>query len=159
MPAAISTRQISIAFLRPHLSAAPPSSTEPKPMPTSSAERTTPSLPRSIPHSAEMPGEAKALDSTSNPSSALSRTISTTTIHCRTLIGLSSITAIGLVPPAGPAMLIQSSPRNARSFVDSREHFHQFFRFLGREAALEPGFVLADRGLGLGERSLPGIGK
>ena len=60
-------------------------------MPTSSAERTTLSAARWICHSAEMPGAAKALDNTSNPSSAFSRIISTTTIHCLTDMGLSSM--------------------------------------------------------------------
>ena len=72
MPAAMMTRQTSMAGLRPPLSAKPPSSTEPKPMPTSSADSTTPSAVRWMPHSREMPGAAKALESTSKPSSAFS---------------------------------------------------------------------------------------
>ena len=91
MPAAMTTRQNSMAGLRPSRSATPPISTEPKPMPISSAERTTPSASRGTPHSWVMPGAANALDSTSNPSSALSATIKATTIHCRALMGLSSM--------------------------------------------------------------------
>jgi hypothetical protein len=48
-----------------------------------------PSSERGMPHSAEMPGAAKALDSTSNPSFAFNRTMTATTIHIRTVIGLS----------------------------------------------------------------------
>jgi hypothetical protein len=52
-----------------------------------------------------MPGAAKALDSTSNPSSALSAIISTTAIHCRAVIGDWQITSRGSfsivsLPPA-----------------------------------------------------------
>src|SRR5690606_8005923 len=158
MPTAMITRQTSMASLRPPLSAKPPRITDPKPMPTSSAESLMPSSSRGIPHSWEMPGAAKALDSTSNPSSALSSTISATTIHCRTLIGLSSITLIGLVPPAGPAIATILS-LCAPSFVDSRQHFHQFFGFLAREARLQPCFVLGDAGLRLDERRRAGFGQ
>src|SRR6478609_3263652 len=144
MPIAMITRHSSIAGLRPTLSAKPPRMIEPKPMPTSSAESTTPSLSRGMSHSAEIPAEANALDST-------------TTIHCRALIGLSSITLIGLVPPAGPAILVILSPCRA-SFVDSRQHFHQFFDLFGAEAPLQPGLVLADAALGLGQCLVAGGG-
>ncbi len=40
----------------------------------------------------------------------------------------------------------------AASIVDSGQHFHQFIDFFGREPAFQPGFVLADRELGLAER-------
>jgi hypothetical protein len=87
MPTAITTRQPSTVGRRPNRSAAPPSTIEPKPMPISSIDSTTPSASRPMPHSLAMPGAAKALDSTSNPSSALSAIISTTAIHCRAVIG------------------------------------------------------------------------
>src|SRR6478735_6090018 len=147
MPMAMITRQPSIAGLRPTLSATPPRITEPKPMPISSADSTIPSAARSMPHSLVMPGAANALDSTSNPSSALRKTIRKTTIHCRVLIGLSSTTAIGLLPPAIPAILFILS-LDALSFVDSRQHFHQFFDLFGVEAPLQPSLVRVDRRLG-----------
>ena len=78
-------------------------------MPMSSAESMIPSSERGMPHSLVMPGAAKALDSTSNPSSAFRKIISTTTIHWRVLIGFLSTTAIGLVPPVVTA--IEAFPR------------------------------------------------
>ena len=56
-------------------------------MPISSIDSTTPSAARSIPHSAAMPGEAKLIESTSNPSSAFRATVIATTSTCCAVIG------------------------------------------------------------------------
>ena len=66
---------------RPILSATPPSSTEPNAMPNSSMESTQPSVALSMPQSLAMPGEAKLIDRTSNPSSAFSPTVTSTASH------------------------------------------------------------------------------
>ncbi len=74
MPAAMITRHSRIVGRRPKRSAMGPMTIEPAAMPISSIDSTMPSRPRSMPHSAAMPGEAKLMDSTSKPSSALSAT-------------------------------------------------------------------------------------
>jgi hypothetical protein len=110
MPTAISTRQPRIVGRRPKRSARPPSRTEPMAMPTSSIDSTKPSAARSIPHSAAMPGDAKLIERTSNPSSALSATVIATTVICRRLIGDSAMTsrgsAIDLLYPVDRAVRI-----------------------------------------------------
>ena len=55
-------------------------------MPMSSIERTTPSAARVTPHSRAMPGEANAMERTSKPSMALSRTVIATTANCAVVI-------------------------------------------------------------------------
>ena len=79
MPVAITIRHPSIVGRRPILSARLPSRIEPNAMPMSSIDRTMPSAARLMPHSVAMPGEAKLIDITSKPSSALSATVMTTT--------------------------------------------------------------------------------
>ncbi len=87
MPQVITTRQVRIVGRRPNRSAAPPSSTEPSAMPTSSAERMTPSAARSTPHSAAIPGDAKLIASTSKPSSAFKPMHKATATICSLPIG------------------------------------------------------------------------
>ena len=101
-------------------------------MPTSSAESTMPSAARAMPHSAEMPGAAKALDSTSNPSSALSSTISDDDdpLPRAHRVVVDHADRVGARLRCRPCSVILSL--DALSFVDSRQHFHQFFDFLRR---------------------------
>ena len=80
MPVDITTRQAMTVGLRPMVSATPPSRIEPMAMPMSSIDSTTPSAARSMPHSVAMPGDAKLIDSTSNPSSAFRATVMPTTV-------------------------------------------------------------------------------
>ncbi len=95
MPAAITARQPRIVGRRPILSATPPTNTDPIAMPMSSIESTTPSAPRSMPHSFAMPGDAKLMDSTSKPSSAFRQTVIAMTTSCRRLIGEVAMTSRG----------------------------------------------------------------
>jgi hypothetical protein len=75
IPEVINTRQPSIVGRRPIRSATLPSTIEPSAIPISSMDSTMPSAARSMPHSAAMPGEAKLMERTSNPSSAVSPTV------------------------------------------------------------------------------------
>ena len=97
MPPAMTARQPSIVGRRPTRSASPPSSTEPRAMPISSIDSTMPSAARSMPHSAMIPGEAKLIDSTSNPSSALRPMVMPTTATCSRLIGEREMMSRGSV--------------------------------------------------------------
>ena len=63
-------------------------------MPMSSIDNTMPSAPRSMCHSAAMPGEAKAIDSTSNPSERIQSIVIATAMICRALIGAAEIVAL-----------------------------------------------------------------
>ena len=56
-------------------------------MPISSIDSTMPSAARLMPHSVAMPGEAKLIDITSKPSSALSAIVTATTKICSALMG------------------------------------------------------------------------
>jgi hypothetical protein len=108
IPAVITTRQPRIVGRRPILSATPPRNTEPIAMPMSSIDSTIPRAPRSMCHSEAIPGEANAMESTSNPSNAFSPMVIATTMTCRTLIGQADIVARGsmavftLMPPGNP---------------------------------------------------------
>ena len=86
MPTVIRMTQPMIVGRRPIRSARPPRKIEPNAMPKSSIDKTMPSPARSMPHSAAMPGEAKLIDITSNPSSAFRATVSATTRICSRLI-------------------------------------------------------------------------
>ena len=97
MPMAMMTRQPSMVGRRPIRSATPPSRIEPNAMPISSIDSTMPSAARLMPHSAAMPGEAKLIDITSKPSSALSAIVSATTAHCRRLIDWLAMMSLGSV--------------------------------------------------------------
>ena len=83
MPAVMISRHASVVRRRPITSVIPPRISDPPIMPHSSIDRTTPSASRLTCHSAEMPGAAKALASTSKPSSALSPMVMITAAHCR----------------------------------------------------------------------------
>ncbi len=87
MPVAMTARHPRIAGRRPIRSATPPSTAEPTAMPMSSIDSTMPSAPRSMPHSVAMPGEAKLMESTSNPSRAFRATVIATTSTCCAVIG------------------------------------------------------------------------
>ncbi len=87
MPVAITTRQPSTVGRRPILSARLPRKIEPSAMPISSIDSTKPSAARLIFHSAAMPGDAKLIDSTSKPSSALRAMVIPTMSTCMVLIG------------------------------------------------------------------------
>ena len=87
MPVAMTTRHPRIAGRRPMRSATPPSTADPTAMPMSSIDSTMPSAARSMPHSMAMPGDAKLIESTSNPSSAFRATVIATTMTCCAVIG------------------------------------------------------------------------
>src|SRR5688572_28337808 len=95
MPPAITTRQPRTVGRRPILSATPPRKMEPIAMPISSIDSTMPSAARLMPHSRMMPGEAKLIDRTSKPSSALSRTVRPTTAICSRLMGELATISLG----------------------------------------------------------------
>src|SRR5580692_10571413 len=95
IPRVITARQPSRVRRRPSLSGTPPRSIEPIPMPSSSMERTTPNTARSMPQSRAMPGEAKLIDSTSNPSRAFRPTVMATTAIWIPLIGFLAMTSRG----------------------------------------------------------------
>ena len=97
MPSAITTRHPSTVGRRPILSATPPKKIEPNAMPMSSIDSTKPSAARSIPHSAAMPGEAKLIERTSNPSSAFKAIVMPTTRICIAVIGFLAIASRGSV--------------------------------------------------------------
>src|SRR5690606_41027009 len=65
MPSDMTSRQPSIVARRPNLSATPPMRIEPSAMPTSSADRTKPSVLRVIPHSLRISGDARSEEHTS----------------------------------------------------------------------------------------------
>ncbi len=88
IPMVMADRQPRMVGRRPILSATPPSSAEPTPMPTNSIDRTQPSVALSTPQSFAIPGEAKLIDRTSKPSIALSPTVTRTANHWLTLMAL-----------------------------------------------------------------------
>src|SRR5690606_29083564 len=87
IPTALRSRQTTTAGRRPKLSAAVPKITEPTAMPISPIERTMPSAARLMPHSSAIPGEAKLIESTSKPSSAVSRMHMAMAVTCSGFIG------------------------------------------------------------------------
>src|SRR5271167_401389 len=98
MPTVMATRHPRMVGRRPILSATPPSSTEPTAMPTNSIERTQPSVALSSPQSFAIPGEAKLMDRTSNPSMAFRPTVTRTASHWPALIAPRSMTDFGSLP-------------------------------------------------------------
>jgi len=74
MPTAIRNRQAKTAGRRPAASATDPKMTDPKDIPMSSIDSTTPSAARLMPHSSAMPGDAKLMARTSKPSRAVRQT-------------------------------------------------------------------------------------
>ena len=87
MPIVISTRHDRMVARRPIRSAIPPRNSDPTAMPISSIDSTSPRPEGPSCHSSRMPLAAKLIDSTSNPSSALSPTIVATTPHWKRDIG------------------------------------------------------------------------
>ena len=113
MPSAMTTRHPRIVRRRPMRSATPPNTTEPTAMPMSSIESTAPSATRSIPHSVAMPGEAKLIDSTSNPSSALRPTMMATAMIWPRDMGASEMISRGSRRLASTEFTAPSLPRLA----------------------------------------------
>ncbi len=121
-------------------------------MPSNSIDRIQPSTAGPRPQSFAMPGEAKLIDRTSKPSSALSPMVMTTAIHCAEFIGPCSIIDCAslsvMKPPLG---------RQRRSLVNPREQFDELLCLFLSEPGIEPVFVLADRPLCLPQRRASGL--
>jgi hypothetical protein len=79
-----------MADLRPMRSAMLPQMTDPSAIPKSSMERTTPSTAWEMDHSLAIPGAAKLMDNTSNPSMPFSAMQSATNAICRQCMGPAS---------------------------------------------------------------------
>src|SRR5918999_886704 len=97
MPAAMMQRHRSIVARRPILSPTPPRVIEPIAIPSSSIDRIQPSVPEESPQSLAMPGEAKLIASTSNPSSALSPNVTATATHWARPMRPCSMIALGVL--------------------------------------------------------------
>src|SRR5205823_347151 len=151
MPIAIATRHPRMVGRRPSLSATPPSRSDPSAMPSNSMERTQPSVALSMPQSFAMPGEAKLIDRTSNPSRAFSPTVTSTASHWPTRMASSSMMDFGslpvMLPPPGDVVL----------FVNAGQQLDQLGYFSFAEARLEPLLVLLDGTLGRRQRPAPRI--
>src|SRR6267378_2704638 len=154
MPIAIATRQPRMVGRRPTLSATPPSSNEPSAMPSNSMERTQPSVALSIPQSLAMPGEAKLIDRTSNPSRAFSPTVTSTASHWPTRMASSSMMDFGSLPVMFPPV-----PGDAVLCVNAGQELDQLGNFFCAEARLEPLLVLLDGTLGRRQRPAPRVGE
>ena len=110
MPSAITARQPE-SRRRPTLSATPPRTTSRSPsrrLPSRERCRAR----RARPHSRAMPGPAKLIDATSNPSSAFSATVMAITATCSALIGALAISSRG-----SAAESFMSSPSSREASV------------------------------------------
>src|SRR3989440_10271174 len=152
MPIAIATSLPRMVGRRPSLSATPPSRSDPSAIPSNSMERTQPSVALSMPQSFAMPGEAKLIDSTSNPSRAFSPTVTSTASHWPTRMAPSSIMDFGSLPVMSPPVL-----GDAVLFVNAGQQLDQLGDFFFAEARLEPLLVLLDGTLGRRQRPAPRI--
>src|SRR5215469_12013804 len=150
IPAAMATTQPIIVGRRPTLSATPPRRSDPSAIPNSSIESTQPSVPRSMPQSFAMPGDAKLIDRTSNPSSAFNPTVTSTAAHCATPIAPSSMRAFG---KRGNAV------GNALLLVNAGEELNQLGHFFFCETRFEPLLVLVDGALGRCQRAASRFGQ
>ncbi len=107
MPVVMSTRQPSIVGRRPILSATPPSSSEPMAMPMSSIDSTMPRAARSMPHSDAMPGDAKLMERTSNPSSAFRPMVMATAMICsQPILELARVSRGSVFTGYSPSILL-----------------------------------------------------
>src|SRR5436853_4813881 len=150
MPIAMATRHPRMVGRRPILSATTPSSSEPSAMPSNSMERTQPSVALPMPQSFAMPGDAKLIDRTSNPSSAFSPTVTSTASHWPTRMAPSAMMDFGSLPVMFPPVL-----GDAVLFVNAGQQLDQLGDFSFAEARLEPLLVLLDGTLGRRQRPAP----
>src|SRR5437879_3425300 len=150
MPTAIATRHARMVGRRPALSATPPRRSDPSAMPSNSMERTQPSVALSMPQSFAIPGEAKLIDRTSNPSRAFSPMVTSTASHCPARMVPSSMMDFGALPVMFPPVL-----GDAVLFVNAGQQLDQLGHFLFGKARLEPLLVLLDGTLGRRERPAP----
>src|SRR6516165_611118 len=164
MPSVIAIRQPRMVGRRPTLSATPPSSSEPAAMPSNSMERTQPSVALSMLQSLAMPGEAKLIDRTSKPSSALRPTVTSTATHCAVPMAPSSMMDFGSLPvmfppvrPATPGALCVIVLAVRALLVNAAEQLDQLGHFLVGKAGLEPLLVLLNGTLGRRERLTPPV--